>query len=165
MPALGFGSALGSEGALAAPAEGPTGDGVAASLESLATSLASCTSFAAELSFGADLAARRSSRCASWNANAARAATLLFISSRLEMRPAPGRSSSAISAPRGSDAMAAIEPVRGPRPKRLSASAASALESRAMRDRPLDSANTLLHHSKLSCRKRGDKSSLNYCNL
>ena len=34
---------------------------------------------------------------------------------RAAMRPAPARSSSAISAPRGSDAIAAIEPARGPR--------------------------------------------------
>src|SRR5689334_19290698 len=142
MPALGFGSGLGSGldsvGALAAPAEGA---GTAAtSFESLAVSLDSW------FSFGADLALRRSSRWTCWNANVARVATPLLISSGLETRPALGRSRSAISAPRGSDAMAAIEPVRGPRPKRLSASAASALESRAMRVVARSTRHILLHH-------------------
>ena len=43
-----------------------------------------------------------------------------------QSRLARGLSSSASSAPRGSDSMAAIDPGRGPMPKRCSASAASA---------------------------------------
>src|SRR5712692_6065114 len=48
------------------------------------------------------------------------------------MRPAPGRSSSASSAPREWDASAAIEPGRGPKPNRCSAKAALRRESRIM---------------------------------
>ena len=62
----------------------------------------------------------------------ARRRTPLLSRSALAMRPAPLRSSSAISAPRGSDAIAAIEPARGPSPKRCSASAACAFGSSAM---------------------------------
>src|SRR5262249_48251688 len=42
-------------------------------------------------------------------------------------RPAPGRSRSASNAPRGSSAIAAIEPATGPNPNRCNASAASNL--------------------------------------
>src|SRR4051812_47942788 len=64
--------------------------------------------------------ARRSAR----NSNAARTACALVIRWLPSIRPIPGRSSSASKAPRGSEASAAIEPRRGPRPKRCSASAA-----------------------------------------
>jgi hypothetical protein len=47
-------------------------------------------------------------------------------------RSAGGRSSSAIKAPRGSAAMAAIDPGRGPIPKRWSANAASAVAELVM---------------------------------
>ena len=43
--------------------------------------------------------------------------------------PAPGRSSSATSAPRGSDAIASIVPARGPSPNRCSANAAALVSS------------------------------------
>ena len=56
--------------------------------------------------------------------NTAREACALVIRSGLSICPAPGWSSSAKSAPRGSDAIAAIEPARGPKPKRCSARAA-----------------------------------------
>jgi len=46
--------------------------------------------------------------------------------------PAPGFSISASSAPRGSDAMTAIEPGRGPSPNRCSASAATPFASSDM---------------------------------
>src|ERR1039457_6963940 len=49
------------------------------------------------------------------------------------MRPAPGRSSSASIAPRGSEATDAIEPARGPKPKRWSAVAADVFGSRAIK--------------------------------
>src|SRR5262249_44305393 len=84
-----------------------------------------------------------------WKANATRAAVPLVSKSALPMRPAPAPSNSASNAPRGSDAMPAIDPARGPRPNRYRASAASAFASRAMRHRPLDRDPTPLprrHH-------------------
>ena len=89
----------------------------------------------ASLSF-ASRAACRAACCACRNSKALRAAAPLVSSSGSVRRPAPGRSSSASSAPRGSEAMAAIEPGRGPSPNRCSASAASAFGSRAMRQCP-----------------------------
>src|SRR5262249_53268702 len=66
-------------------------------------------------------------------------ATVPLVSkSALPTRPAPARSNSASSAPRGSEATAAIDPARGPRPNRCKASAASAFGSAAMRHCPLD---------------------------
>src|SRR5262245_52611272 len=50
--------------------------------------------------------------------------------------PAWGLSSSASSAPRGSDSMAAIDPARGPIPKRCSASAATAFAESPMKHVP-----------------------------
>src|SRR5262245_37017864 len=67
----------------------------------------------------------------------AREACAPVIRSGLSICPAPGLSSSATSPPRGSAALAAIEPARGPKPKRCNASAACALGSRAI---------TLIHH-------------------
>src|ERR1043166_3687452 len=69
--------------------------------------------------------ARRSARAS----KAARAAAVALMSSGLSMRPARGRSISANSAPRGSEAIWAIEFRFGPRPNRCSASAASRRES------------------------------------
>src|SRR5215813_4625299 len=51
--------------------------------------------------------------------------------------PASRLSSSASRAPRGSEAMAAMEPSRGPKPKRLSANTAMALADVAMSDNPV----------------------------
>src|SRR5262249_2650553 len=59
----------------------------------------------------------------------AREACALVSKSGLLMAPMPGRSSSASSAPRGSEAIAAIEPGRGPRPNRCRANAASRVRS------------------------------------
>src|SRR4029077_3649513 len=59
------------------------------------------------------------------NSKTARLAAALLGRSAFAISPALGRSSSARSAPRGSDAIAAIEPVRGPKPNRCSARAAS----------------------------------------
>ena len=54
------------------------------------------------------------------------------ISSAFTICPMPGLSSSASSAPRGSDAIAAIEPARGPIPKRCKARAATPFASSDM---------------------------------
>jgi hypothetical protein len=80
-------------------------------------------------------ALRAAARCASRKANTARAASpLVSKPPPAAMRPAPVRSRSAINAPRGSEAMAAIDPARGPRPNRCNAIVASTLGSRAMRE-------------------------------
>src|SRR6516162_2600653 len=55
----------------------------------------------------------------------ARLAAPLLGRSALTICPTPGRSSSARRAPRGSSVIASIEPARGPKPNRCSASAAS----------------------------------------
>ena len=65
--------------------------------------------------------ARRSAR----NSKDARTACALVIRLLPMIRPMSGRSSSANNAPRASEAIAAIEPRRGPRQKRCRASAAA----------------------------------------
>src|SRR6516225_7748232 len=61
------------------------------------------------------------------NSKKARAACPLLGRFAAATRPAPGRSRSASNAPRGSSAIAAIEPATGPKPNRCNASAASSL--------------------------------------
>src|SRR5262245_32153543 len=61
------------------------------------------------------------------NSKKARAACPLLGRFAAATRPAPGRSRSASYAPRGSPAIAAIEPATGPNPNRCNASAASNL--------------------------------------
>ena len=97
--------------------------------------------FASMLSIEAPVVARSSAACfcairracRSWRKLKAAVEDLAaVISSALTICPMPGLSSSASSAPRGSDAIAAIEPARGPKPKRCRASAAVAFASSDM---------------------------------
>ena len=102
--------------ALASLRKSCRGNGTASGLAG-AASIAACT----ESRGGRFFSALRSALYS----KTARLAAPLVGRSGFVICPAPGRSSSAISAPRGSAAISPIDPSRGPNPNRCRASAAS----------------------------------------